>query len=131
MLRARRTGFTLIELMIVVVIIGILVAIVVPNFFNTKDKAYAATLNADIHNFASAEEAYFIDQGTYADNVTIGFTPSPGNAVLMGVANAGGWSASIFSAQDTRIYHCGMRVGNVAPQDAKILTESQIYCFVP
>jgi prepilin-type N-terminal cleavage/methylation domain-containing protein len=130
-MRRARAGFTLIELMIVVVIIGILVAIVIPNFFNTKDKAYAATLHADIHNFAAAEEAYFVDQGAYTDDVTLGFTPSPGNAVLMGVFNAGGWSASIYSQQDTRVYHCGMRIGNVAPQDPKILTESQVYCFVP
>jgi prepilin-type N-terminal cleavage/methylation domain-containing protein len=128
---SRRAGFTLIELMIVVVIIGVLAAIAIPSFMNTKDKAYLAGLNADIHRFASVEESYYADHGTYTDDATMGFTTTVGNVTNMGVSGVGGWSAEIYSTKDSRARRCGLRIGNVAPVNGKILTESQVYCYAP
>ncbi len=56
-----RPGFTIIELLIVVVIIGILAAIAVPKFANTKEKAYVASMKADLRNLVSSEEGYLVD----------------------------------------------------------------------
>src|SRR2546427_10561263 len=56
-----RKGFTLIELLIVGVIIGILAAIAIPKFANTKEKAYLASMKSDLRNLVTAEEAYFAD----------------------------------------------------------------------
>jgi prepilin-type N-terminal cleavage/methylation domain-containing protein len=60
-----RKGFTLIELLIVVVIIGILAAIAIPKFAATKDKAKLASIQTDLRNVITAQEAYFADWASY------------------------------------------------------------------
>src|SRR5204863_5151673 len=58
------------ELLIVVVIIGILAAIAIPKFANTKGKAYIASMKSDLRNLVTAEEAFFADSVKYSTNVT-------------------------------------------------------------
>ena len=66
-MRRSEAGFTLIELMIVVVIIGILAAIAVPNFISLQDRAKEGATKANMHTVQMAAEDYCItNSGTYA-----------------------------------------------------------------
>ncbi len=62
----RSAGFTLVELLIVVVIIGILAAIAIPQFASTKEKAFDASAKSDLRNLMTAEESYFYDYAAYS-----------------------------------------------------------------
>jgi prepilin-type N-terminal cleavage/methylation domain-containing protein len=90
-----RTAFTLIELLIVVVIIGILAAIAIPKFQNTKGRANAAALKSDLRNLAVAQEAYFYDHVSYADDITLlNAHTSPGVIITLATPVPGAWVAT-------------------------------------
>ena len=59
------TGFTLIEIMIVVVILGILGALIVPNIIGRPDEARVTAAATDIQAIGNALELYRLDNGHY------------------------------------------------------------------
>jgi type IV pilus assembly protein PilA len=76
----KKKGFTLIELMIVVAIIGILAAIAIPNFVKFQAKGKQSEANAQLKAIFSAQKANFpINQGYWSDIGGIGFSPERGN----------------------------------------------------
>ena len=59
LVRKNQEGFTLIELMIVIAIIGILMAIAIPNFIAYRDKSFCSSAEADANNVAATLADYF------------------------------------------------------------------------
>jgi len=71
MLKKNKKGFTLIELMIVVAIIGILAAIAIPNFMKFQAKAKQSEAKTNLGAIYVAQLAYFANSNTYADLVAV------------------------------------------------------------
>jgi len=64
---ARSFGFTLVELMIAVAIIGLLASIALPNFLRYQLKAKSAEASTNLHGIMVAEEAYATEFGEFID----------------------------------------------------------------
>ena len=81
--RQRSGGFTMIELLVVVAIVGILAAIAIPQMMAYRARAFDARVEADARNAATAEEAYAVDNDAYATSGNC--SALPGMIVSSGV----------------------------------------------
>ena len=78
MSRGKEQGFTLIELLVVVAIIGILAAIAIPQYATYKQQAADSKAKSDLHNMATAMEAYYGSNGNKYTNATLATMKSYG-----------------------------------------------------
>src|SRR4029079_6927543 len=105
---------------IVVVIIGILAAIAIPKFANTKENAYVAAMKSDLRNLATYEDDYGADNtdayfaGTATSVAPLqGFTPSQ-NVTITAAIVAGPpqtWSATASHSQSAKT--CDNSAGSI------------------
>jgi prepilin-type N-terminal cleavage/methylation domain-containing protein len=63
-LRSKKSGFTLVEIMIVVLIIGILLAIAIPNFIRARESSRAKACQANLKQIDSAVQQWMMDNKT-------------------------------------------------------------------
>ncbi len=74
-MQSRNEGFTLIELMIVVVIIGILSAVAIPNFLNMRERAMEANTKRGCHVVQLTAEDYAVRNGGNYSDAAADITP--------------------------------------------------------
>jgi type IV pilus assembly protein PilA len=81
-MKEKKKGFTLIELMIVVAIIGILAAIAIPNFLRFQARSKQSEAKQNLGSIYTAYTSYFSDNNTYPDaNITAGLALPDGSTV--------------------------------------------------
>src|ERR1051326_5809664 len=94
-------GFTLIELMVVLVVIGLLAAVVGPQMSLARERTYVSVMITDLRNFATAEESYFYDFATYSSDPAHiearGFQTSKDVPLIVNEATSSGWSRPCWS----------------------------------
>ena len=84
----KRKGFTLIELLIVVAIIAILAAIAVPNFLEAQTRARVSRVKADMRTYATAIEAYIVDNNIVPYPGSPFSRPAPGGSACCSYTHA-------------------------------------------
>jgi type IV pilus assembly protein PilA len=104
-------GFTLVELLVVILIIGILAAIAIPSFLNQKGKGEDAAAKSSAREAATAMETYYTDKGTYAGATVTALKaieatlPAEGtgpNELQLTVVGSTAYRARVFSKNDGR-----------------------------
>ena len=69
MVKILSRGFTLIELMVVMVIVALLLTLAVPRYFNSIDKSKEAVLKENLHQMREAISRYYADKGKYPETL--------------------------------------------------------------
>lgn len=77
-------GFTLLELLTVVTIIGVLTAVAVPQYAAYRQRGFDVRAQSDLRNLAIAEEAHFLDFEEYLPCQGNGCTELPGLSAISG-----------------------------------------------
>ena len=108
----RQKGFTLIEVLIIISIIGVLAAIAVPQFVTYRERAYDSQAKASLHNLYLACKAYWAVKGSAAectlasasDYSEYGFTHDSAVKVTVAAAKESDFSSEAQHKLSTKLY---------------------------
>lgn len=123
-----KSGFTLVELLTVILIIGLLAVIALPRFVNTREKAYYSAMRSDLRNLATAEEDYFAASLTYTTDPSqlASYRTSKRILVTIPEATDKGWRARATHELATHL-ECEIYYGTAT--GATLATrEGSVYC---
>lgn len=113
---AKKRGFTLGELMIAIIVIGILAMIAIPKYRNARHRAFRATLSSDLKNLATEQELYYRDALSYSSDLdALEFELSDGVEVTVNEANNEGWAAVAVHEGLPDTDQCGIYQGKASP----------------
>ena len=115
-----RSGFTIVELLIVIVVIGILAAITIVAYSGIQQRAKDASIRADFANAAKKLEIYNADNGTYPTSwpqaatmgVRFSFSPVSSNVIL---CSASGTGYALLASQYGKTYKYVVGQGTTEP----------------
>lgn len=109
----RRHGFTIIEMLVVLVVLGVLAGLGFARLQYTKDKATVASLSSDLHGIAEEQEAYYFQNRAYSPTVdSLNPNLTPGNVIVILEATGSGWSAQASNPKVAK--QCWVVIGSAA-----------------
>ena len=113
-----RRGFTLIELIVVAVILGLLASIAIERFANTKERTYLAAMKADLRNLITAEVVFSTDSLRFTTVIGSGgltYQITTGNTMPSIVLTGDGFTALIGNSNTPRTCVIFMGSTPIAP----------------
>jgi len=110
----RRQGFTFIEILIVMIVIGLLASLGIARLQSTKEKATLASMVSDLHGVVEEQEGYYFQHRTYSPTIdSLNPNPTAGNTITIQEATITGWSATVVNPKTAKT--CAVIVGSATP----------------
>jgi prepilin-type N-terminal cleavage/methylation domain-containing protein len=115
----RRNGFTFIELLVVMLLLGTLSSLAVPRFRDFKARAFLAAMQSDLGNLKIAEESYWADNQRYAtDTSSLELRITRDVSISITSANVLGGYTAVATHTDVPGRQCEMSIGpEAAPRE--------------